>query len=123
MRLTLAVLATALVVGLAVGGAAPRLGILSTGVAAAEQTWTGNISDSTCGASHTKMSQGLFTPHECTLACTEKGKFVFVGPGDKVMEIANQDFPALKEMAGETVTLTGELNNDQITIAKMELKK
>jgi hypothetical protein len=116
MKLTLAVLATALVVGLvAVGG---RM----TGMAA-EQTWTGNISDSTCGASHTKMSQGLFTPHECTLACTEKGKFVFVAAGDKVMEIANQDFPALKEMAGESVTLTGELNNDQITIAKMELKK
>ena len=115
MRLTLAVLAAALLVGvIAVGGG-------TTGYAA-QQTWTGDISDSTCGPSHVKMSQGLFNAHECTLACAEKGKFVLVADG-KVLEIANQDFAALKELAGETVKLTGELTNDQITIAKLEPAK
>src|SRR3954465_9186622 len=117
MKVTLAVLATALFVGLAaVGGG-------TSGVAAEQQTWTGDVSDITCGASHLKMSQGLFNAHECTLACAEKGKFVFVNSDGKIFQIANQDFAALKELAGEKVTLTGELNKDEITIAKMELKK
>jgi hypothetical protein len=112
----MAFLATALLLGvMAVGGG-------TTGFAA-EQTWTGDISDSTCGPSHVKMSQGLFNPHECTLACSEKGKFVFVNADGKVLEIANQDFAALKEMAGEKVKLTGEMDKDVITIAKLELVK
>ena len=116
MRLTLAVLATALFVGLvAIGG--------STSGIAAEQTFTGDVSDITCGANHLKMSQGLFNSHECVLACSEKGKFVFVNSDGKIFQVVNQDFPALKELAGETVTLTGELNKDELTIAKMELKK
>jgi hypothetical protein len=116
MRLTLAFLATALLLGLmAVGGG-------TTGFAA-QQTWTGDISDATCGPSHLKMSQGLFNSHECTLACTEKAKFVFVNTDGKVLEIANQDFAQLKEMAGESVKLTGEMDKDVITIAKLELVK
>jgi hypothetical protein len=69
------------------------------------------------------MSQGLFNSHECTLACTEKGKFVFVNAEGKVLEIANQDFAQLKEMAGESVKLTGEMDKDVITIVKLELVK
>jgi hypothetical protein len=116
MRLTLAFLTTALLLGLVAAGGG------TTGFAA-EQTWTGDISDSTCGQSHDKMSQGLFNSHECTLACAEKGKFVFVNADGKVLEIANQDFAALKEMAGEKVKLTGEMNKDVLTIAKLELVK
>jgi hypothetical protein len=117
MKLTLAFLATSLLLGLMVVGGG------TTGFAA-QETWTGDISDSTCGASHVKMSQGLFNAHECTLACAEKGKFVFVNAADgKIFQIANQDFAALKEMAGETVKLTGELDKDELTIAKLELVK
>jgi len=89
---------------------------------AAEQTWTGDISDATCGPSHLKMSQGLFNSHECVLACTEKVKFVLVSDG-KSLQIANQDFAALKEFAGQTVKVTGEQQKDEIVISKIELSK
>ena len=112
MRGTLAAVATALFIG------AAAFGSTATGFAA-PQTWTGDISDATCGRSHLKMSQGLFNNHECTLACAEKGKFVFV-TDDKIFEIANQDFAALKELAGEKVTLTGDLDKDAITVTKLE---
>jgi hypothetical protein len=115
MRLTLAFLATAL---LLVDGRWRRHDRLCR-----PATWTGDISDATCGPNHLKMSQGLFNSHECTLACTEKAKFVFVNAEGKVLEIANQDFAALKEMAGESVKLTGEMDKDVITIVKLELVK
>src|SRR6266850_1455398 len=87
--------------------------------AAAEQTWTGELSDTTCGRSHLKMSQGLFSAPECVIACTEKVKFTFVTT-DKIYEIANQDFAGLKEHPGEPIKLTGELQMDQIVVSKID---
>ena len=90
--------------------------------AAQEQTWTGDVSDITCGRSHLKMSQGLFSAPECVIACTEKGKFVFVTT-DKIFDIANQDFAALKQYAGEAVKLTGELKQGEIVVSKIDNSK
>ena len=91
--------------------------------AAAEQTWTGQISDSLCGVSHKAMAeQGGFTDAECTKACVESGaKYVLVVQ-QSVMKITNQDFAGLKDHAGETVTLTGELKGDSIVVAKIDKK-
>src|SRR5258706_1763926 len=95
----------------------------SRSYAAAEQTWTGEITDATCGRSHLKMSQGLFSAPECVIACTEKVKFTFVTT-DKIYEIANQDFAGLKEHPGEPIKLTGELQkDDQILISKIDNSK
>ena len=92
---------------------------------AAEQTWTGKISDSLCSASHTKMSTVVFPPlddPQCVLACVDGGgKFVFMDKDDKAFQIANQDFADLKKHPGVLVTLTGELKGDAITVAKIEL--
>src|SRR4051794_32846722 len=92
---------------------------------AAEQTWTGRISDNLCNASHTKMATSVFPPFEdpqCVLECQKSGgKFVFVDKDDKLMQIANQDFEDLKKHPGVPVTLTGELKGDTITITKIEL--
>jgi hypothetical protein len=92
---------------------------------AAEQTWTGKISDNLCTASHTKMATQLFPPLEdpaCVLACVDGGgKFVFVDKDDKPFPIANQDFADLKLHPGVPVTLTGELKGDIITVTKIEL--
>ena len=84
-----------------------------------EQTWNGDVSDATCGRSHLRMSQGLFSAPECVVACTEKAKFVFVTT-EKIYEIANQDFAGLKEHPGEPVKLTGTLQKDEIVISKIE---
>lgn len=57
---------------------------------------------------------------DCTIACVKDGsKYVFV-TGGKVFKIANQDFSSLRTHAGETVTLTGQLKEETITVAKIE---
>ena len=84
-------------------------------------TWKGEISDSVCGLSHQKVTavhKGM-TSQKCTLACVQNGgKFIFVSDG-KVFKIANQDLAALREYAGDTVQLTGELKDDSITVSKI----
>ena len=85
---------------------------------AAEQTWTGKISDSKCGASHMAMEHGgkKVNNHDCTVACVKEGaKYVFVSKG-KVFDIQNQDLTGLDEHAGHSVKLTGELQADKKTI-------
>ena len=47
---------------------------LASFVQAADKTWTGKISDSMCGASHTKMMaehKDAKTDRDCTLACVK----------------------------------------------------
>jgi hypothetical protein len=86
----------------------------------APQTWTGFISDSTCGGDH----GGEVDVRECTLKCTRQGdKYVLATEnGSKVIPIANQDFAALPEHAGHTVRLTGELKDNAIVISKIEMR-
>ncbi len=92
---------------------------------AAEQTWTGRVSDNLCNESHTKMATSVFPPFEdpqCVLECAKAGgKFVFVDKDEKTLQIANQDFEDLKKHPAVPVTLTGELKGDTITITKIEL--
>jgi hypothetical protein len=91
---------------------------------AADQTWTGKISDSMCGAKHnTSAEHGgkKMTEHDCTVACVKEhsAKYVFV-KGGKVYNIGNQDFGDLEANAGESVKLTGEMKGDTITVSKIE---
>ena len=82
---------------------------------AAEQTWTGKISDSMCGVSHKAMEHGgkKTNAHDCTVACVKGGaKYVFVSKG-KVFDIENQDLAGLEAHAGHTVKLTGDLQAEK----------
>jgi hypothetical protein len=100
------------------------LGGLTSVASAADKTWTGQISDSMCGASHDRMitehaGTSKMTTHDCTLACVKAGgKYVFVING-RVYNIANQQDPDLKTHAGHTVQLTGEMSGDTITVSKV----
>lgn len=94
---------------------------------AATMTMDGMISDSACGASHVKMMQehkdAKMTDRDCTLACVKAGgKFVFVS-GGKVYNVANQKLAALTQHAGETVSVTGDVKGDTITVSKVNTKK
>jgi hypothetical protein len=100
---------------------------LSSFAGAATMTMNGIISDSMCGVSHAKMMEmhkdAKMTDRDCTLACVKGGgKFVFVSDG-KVYNVANQKLAALTEHAGETVTLTGNVEGDTITVSKVTPKK
>ena len=91
---------------------------------AADQTWTGSISDSMCGATHKAAAEHGGQPmsaRDCTLACVKNGaKYVFVRSG-KVYNIDNQDYAGLQEHAGHSVRLTGEMKGDTITVATIEM--
>ena len=90
---------------------------------AADQTLTGDISDSMCRAKHELGGEAgnPDNPHDCTLACVRSGsKFVLV-VGDKIYDIANQSAPGLADNAGYTVKVTGEVKGDTITASKIEL--
>jgi hypothetical protein len=93
------------------------------GPRAAEQTWTGKISDSACNVKHEEAAegQGVMADRECTQACVRGGsKYVLVVDG-KVLPIANQDHKDLATHAGHTVKMTGELKGNAITVSKIEM--
>lgn len=96
--------------------------VLFAGAARAESIWTGKIADSACGARHEsggEMGEAM-SDRDCTIACVRGGsKYVLVAAG-KVYRIANQDIAGLREHAGETVRVTGDLNGDTITVSKVE---
>jgi len=100
-------------------------GAFMTGTAAIAATWTGQISDSMCGAHHKTMAEHgkKLSARDCTEACVKNGgKYVFVSKG-KVHNIENQDFAGLTEHAGHTVNLTGEMNGDSIKVSNLEMPK
>ena len=91
------------------------------------QTMTGTISDSQCGASHAKMigmhKDMPMTEKQCTEQCVKMGgKYVFVSNG-KVYAIANQNFAALAQHEGETVSLRGTVEGDAVTVSKIAASK
>jgi hypothetical protein len=91
--------------------------------AAAEQTWSGKVSDSACGAKHEEAAegQGVMADRDCTQACVRGGsKYVLVVDG-KVFQIANQDDKDLATHAGHAVKMTGELKGNAITVTKIEM--
>jgi hypothetical protein len=88
-----------------------------------DMTWTGQISDSMCAGSHSKMmashTDAKMTAHDCTIACVKAGgKYVFISQG-KTYNIANQDDADLEVHAGHTVRLTGTMDGDTITVTKI----
>ena len=102
---------------------AVALAFLAASPRPAEQTWKGQISDNLCGAKHEEAAegQGKMPDRDCTLACVRGGsKFALVVDG-KVLQIANQDFADLKEHAGHTVVVTGELKGQSITVSKIAM--
>ena len=97
--------------------------LATTGASAAEQTWTGKIGDSACGAKHEEAAenQGVMPDRECTQACVRGGSKYILVVDAKVLQIANQDNKDLATHAGHTVKLTGELKGNAITVSKIEM--
>ena len=95
--------------------------LLATSAYAAEQTWTGTISDKMCGADHTEM-RGKMSDRDCTLACAKGGApYVLVSDG-KVYQLTKRDAD-LRTHAGHVVNVTGELKGDTIRVSKIEMAK
>ncbi len=87
--------------------------------AAAEQTFTGRLSDSLCGASHHSTSE--LTDRQCLLACINKlARYVLVDENNQILPIANQDARGLPLYAGRPVRLTGNWQGGAILVTKVE---
>jgi hypothetical protein len=83
---------------------------------AADQTLAGDISDSHCGAKHPEGQAA----RGCTETCVKGGaSYVFVS-GGKVYKLEDPS-KLVAAHAGHTVSLTGEMKGDTITVAKIEM--
>jgi hypothetical protein len=81
------------------------------------QTFTGEVSDSMCGAKH--MMEGNAA---CTRACVRKGSNYALVVGDKVYTLHTDDKAALDEldkMAGEKAKITGVADGEVIEVSKV----
>ena len=101
---------------------------------AADQTWTGVISDGHCGAVHATDIEhgGRVTARECIIgkegdasipgcvSAKNGAKFVVV-VGQKVYQVGNQDFAGLRVHAAHNVKVTGSLAGETMTVSKIEM--
>ena len=85
------------------------LSLFATGAFAA--TWTGVISDSHCGAMHSKMTAD---DAACVQKCAKMGEQAVLVVGDKVYKIDNQD--AVKDHLATKVTVTGTMKGDSVHV-------
>lgn len=94
---------------------------------AAEQTWTGVISDTMCAKSHQsniehalENSGKRMTDQECTVGCVMRRgqKYVFVSDR-KIYQIENQSYAGLADHAAHQVNLKGSLTGDTIKVSQI----
>ena len=89
--------------------------------AAKPQTFTGEVSDSMCGAKHMMDNKA-----ECTRTCVSKGSNYALVVGDKVYTLNTTDKAALDKLntlAGEQAKVTGTANGDAIDVNKVAAAK
>lgn len=83
-----------------------------------QQTFTGTISDSMCGAQH--MMEG--SAKDCTLKCVDSGsKFILVDSKGKIYQLSDQKKP--RAFAGADVKVVGTLDGDTIEVTSIAAAK
>lgn len=82
------------------------------------QSFTGEVSDSMCGAKHAMAGNNA----ACTRACVKKGSDYALVSGDKVYTLATSDKTILSELdtlAGQKAKVTGTADGDKIQVSKV----
>ena len=95
-------------------GSAPR--------AQEQRTWTGVLSEDTCGASHQAMAaSSKMTERECAFHCLKGlARYVIVDDQKNVIPIANQDFAGMPFRLARPVRVTGVLTDKGIVVSRIE---
>ena len=96
-------------------------GLLSM-AAAASQSFTGEVSDSMCGAKHMMAGKEA----DCTRACVRKGSSYALVVADKVYTLQTDDKATLAELdklAGAKAKVTGTAQGDTIAVSKVTAAK
>ncbi len=97
------------------------LGLVGS-AAAKSQTFTGEVSDSMCGAKHAMAGDNA----ACTRACVKKGSNYALVVGDKVYTLKTTDQAALSELdklAGAKAKVSGTAAGDTIEVSKVSAAK
>jgi hypothetical protein len=93
----------------------------STPNAQSPQTWSGVLSESTCGASHQMAASLSMSERECAFHCLKGlAKFVVVDDQKNVIPIANQDFAGIPLRLARPVRVTGVLTDKGIVVSRIE---
>ena len=94
---------------------------LSTVAASAQsnQTLTGTVSDTMCGAHH--MMQGK-TPAQCTRECVKQGSDFALVSKDKVYTLKG-DKVQLDKFAGQNVVVKGTMSGSTMTVESIAAAK
>ena len=97
--------------------------LTSTPLAQEPQTWSGVLSESTCGASHQAMAASMgMSERECAFHCLKGlSKYVVVDDQKNVLPIVNQDFAGMPLRLARPVRVTGVLTDKGIVVSRIEL--
>ena len=98
------------------------MGLVGSAAAAKGQTFTGEVSDSMCGAKHAMAGNNA----ACTRACVKKGSNYALVVGDKVYTLKTTDKSSLAELdklAGEKAKVNGTADGDTIEVSKVSAAK
>lgn len=82
-------------------------------------TVNGFISEEHCGAAHSSPSADAT---KCVKGCMKKGSAPVLVSNGKVYKLKGDD-DAVKNLAGENVTVTGTVDGDTITVASVAAQK
>ena len=96
---------------LALGGTVPAL--------AQQQTFTGTLTDSMCGATHMAKDK---TPAECTRMCVKDGMKYALAADKKVYTLEGHE-PELAKLAGQKVNVKGTLKRDTLSVQEVAASK
>jgi hypothetical protein len=88
--------------------------------AVAEQSFSGMITDSQCGARHDQYSGKR--PADCARMCVRNGSKYLLVNGDQKNILEGNEI-ALDHLAGQRATVTGTLNGDIIKVSAVTLAK
>jgi hypothetical protein len=94
----------------------------STPVAQEPKTWSGVLSENTCGASHQAMAAAQrMTERECAFHCLKGlAKYVVVDDQKNVIPIANQDFAGIPLRLARPVRVTGVMSDTGLVVSRIE---
>ncbi len=94
--------------------------LLSAGLFAADQTFTGTVSDTMCGAKHTMMPGK--PDSECVRACVKAGSDYALVVGNKVYTLKG-DKAQIDKFAGQPATVSGTLTGNTIQATSISAAK
>jgi hypothetical protein len=93
------------------------LAVGATAAYAAEQSWTGSVSEMMCGTNHAKMGKAM-DDHDCTIACVKTGVPYALASDGKVYRLSGHE-SELRSHAGGPVTLTGDMKGNVIHVSRV----